>query len=210
MRVGDSFVADVNRFAQATIYAADNDVLVVQSALGTLNNSNLARDAVEYAYDHGVTTVVSAADEAAQHNNQPSLPHTILVNSVTQYDDAITPNSRSYLQFNGCTNFNSKITVAIPSVSCSSDAVGRASGMAGLIISAATNAVARGDREPHPTCAGPTATPCPISPNEVRQLMADRHGGRRRAGRRRGLLARPRGCLPTPGCTDPYLPPPAR
>ena len=30
MRVGDSFVADVNRFAQAMIYAADNDVLVVQ------------------------------------------------------------------------------------------------------------------------------------------------------------------------------------
>ena len=45
------------------------------------------------------------------------------MNSVTQYDAAITPNSRSYLQFNGCTNFNSKITVSIPSVSCSSDAV---------------------------------------------------------------------------------------
>ena len=47
MRVGDSFVADVNRFAQAVIYAVDNDVLVVQEALGTLNNSKLARQAVE-------------------------------------------------------------------------------------------------------------------------------------------------------------------
>ncbi len=205
MRVGDSFVADVNRFAQAVVYAADNDVLVVQSALGTLNNSSLARDAVKYAYDHGVTTVVSAADEAAQHNNQPSLPHTILVNSVTRYDAAITPNSRSYLQFNGCTNFNSKITVAIPSVSCSSDAVGRASGMAGLIVSAAMNSVARSDRQAHPTCERTNGQPCAISPNEVRQLMA--------TGTRDGVeqaddvdFSRdPETVCPQPSCTDPYL-----
>src|SRR3712207_3365965 len=55
MRVGDSFIADVNDFAQATIYAADNDVLVVQEALGTLNNSRLATQAIDYAYAHGVT-----------------------------------------------------------------------------------------------------------------------------------------------------------
>ena len=85
MRVGDSFVADVNRFAQATLYAVDNDVEVVQEALGTLNNSQLATQAVEYAYDHGVTIIASAADEAAQHNNWPaSNPHVILVNSVTK------------------------------------------------------------------------------------------------------------------------------
>ena len=72
---------------QAVLYAVDNGVQVVQSALGTLNNSSLARDAVEYAYDHGVDVVVSAADEAAQHNNQPYLPKTILVNSVTRSAD---------------------------------------------------------------------------------------------------------------------------
>ena len=205
MRVGDSFVADVNRFAQATIYATDNDVLVVQSALGTLNNSNLARDAVDYAYEHGVTTVVSAADEAAQHNNQPSLPHTILVNSVTQYDEAITPNSRSYLQFNGCTNFNSKITVAIPSVSCSSDAVGRAAGMAGLIISGATNAVARGDREPHPTCERVNGDPCPVTPNEVRQLMATGTVDGEEQADDVDFSRNPETVCPAPNCTDPYL-----
>ena len=56
----------------------------MQEALGTLNNSSLARQAVDYAYRHGVTVIASAADEAAQHNNWPSsLPHVILVNSVT-------------------------------------------------------------------------------------------------------------------------------
>ncbi len=198
MRVGDSFVADVNRFAQATTYAVDNDVLVVQEALGTLNNSLLARQSIEYAYNHGVTVIASAADEAAQHNNWPSSnPHVILVNSVTKYPseslefpedptgtfpfpppdpvDAPPPGApgRSYLEFNGCTNFNAKITVAIPSVSCSSDATGRAAGMAGLIHSAALDALEADDLDPHPTCerVGKDAPPCAVSANEVRQLM---------------------------------------
>ena len=85
MRVGDSFIADSNRFAAAVTYAIDNGALVIQEALGAVNNTSLARDAVEYAYRHGVTVIASAADEAAQHNNWPSsLPHVILVNSVTQ------------------------------------------------------------------------------------------------------------------------------
>ena len=125
LRVGDSFVADVNRFAQATLYATDNGVHVVQEALGTLNNSTLARQAVDYAYRHGVTVIASAADEAAQHNNWPSsLPHVILVNSVTP--GPVPPPDQSYLAFNGCTNFNAKITLSIPSTSCSSDATGLA------------------------------------------------------------------------------------
>jgi hypothetical protein len=154
LRVGESFIADVNRFAQAVLYAADNRVSVVQEALGTLNNSTLARNAIDYAYAKGVTIVASAADEAAQHHNQPGvLPHVILVNSVTKYDDTFTPQPRSYLQFNGCTNFMSKITVAVPSSSCSSEATGRSSGIVGLIYSEARN---RG---------------LTLSPDEVRQLF---------------------------------------
>src|SRR4051812_5395957 len=173
LRVGESFVADVNHFAEAAIYATDNDVQVIQEALGTLNNSPLAHQAVDYAYHHGVTVIASAADEAAQHNNWPSsLPHVILVNSVTQYDSTFTPEPRSYLQFNGCTNFNSKITLAIPSVSCSSDATGRASGMAGLIYSAALIARDADKLDPHPTCKRVNGDPCLITANEVRQLMA--------------------------------------
>ena len=84
LRVGESFVADVNRFAAAALYATDNGISVVQEALGTIDNTSLSRDAVNYAFRHGVTVIASAADEAAQHNNWPSsLPHVILVNSIT-------------------------------------------------------------------------------------------------------------------------------
>ena len=172
MRVGDSFVADVNRFAQATIYAVDNDGLVIQEALGTLNNTKLARDAVDYAYAHGVAVIASAADEAAQHHNYPSsLPHTIVVNSVRNYTQETTI-PKSYVRFNGCTNFSSKITLAIPSTSCSSDATGVGSGMAGLVYSAALNARDAGALEPNRQCRRVGGGRCVISANEVRQLMA--------------------------------------
>jgi hypothetical protein len=102
----------------------------------------------------------------------------ILVNSVT--DHGIPPPRNSYVSFNGCTNFNIKITIAIPSTSCSSDAVGVSSGLAGLIYSAALNARDLGKLDAHPDCTlafdddgdDVLDDPCPITANEVRQFMA--------------------------------------
>jgi hypothetical protein len=173
LRVGDSFVADANRFGQAALYAVDNGVLVIQEALGTLNNTHLAREAIDYAYDHGVAVIASAADEAAQHHNYvSSLPHTIVVNSADQYDQTFSPQPRSYLQFNGCTNFSSKVTIAVPSSSCSSNATGLGAGMAGLVYSAALDAVQAGRLHASTTCTRTDGSRCPITANEVRQLMA--------------------------------------
>ena len=109
LRVGDSFVADVNNFAPGRhLRRRQRTSLVVQEALGTLNNSQLARQAVEYAYDHGVAVIASAADEAAQHHNWPSnYPHTIVVNSVNKYDER-SRRCRVPPQFNGCTNFSTQ------------------------------------------------------------------------------------------------------
>ena len=155
-RVGDSFVADANRFAQATVYAVDNNFQIVQEALGTLNNTRFAREAVDYAYNHGVVVIASAADEAAQHHNYvSSLPHTIVVNSIDKYPSTggvPEENPKSYLTFNGCTNFSSKITVSIPSTSCSSNATEVAAGIAGLIYSAALNARDQGKLQPSSDC----------------------------------------------------------
>src|SRR5437870_10209001 len=83
LRVGESFIANGERFAQATLYAVDRGVDIVQEALGTISNPVLAREAIDYAYNHGVAVIASAADEAAEHHNQPSaLPHAIVVNAV--------------------------------------------------------------------------------------------------------------------------------
>jgi hypothetical protein len=190
LRVGDSFVADVNNFAQATIYATDNNVLVIQEALGTLNHSTLGQRAIDYAYNHGVAVIASAADEAAQHHNWPSnYAHTIVVNSVVKYGTVdipnpndpngpplstqpINPDRPSYLQFNGCTNFSTHLTLAIPSSSCSSNATGAGAGMAGIVYSAAMNANEAGRLSRDPSCTRTNGEHCVISANEVRQLMA--------------------------------------
>jgi hypothetical protein len=207
LRVGDSFIADASNFGQATIYAVDNGVRVVQEALGTLDNTRLGTEAVDYAYAHGVSVIASAADEAAQHHNWPSnYAHTIVVNSVNRYDEVFTPVPRSYLQFNGCTNFSTHVTLAIPSSSCSSNATGLGAGFAGLVYSAALNARDANALDPHPSCQTASGGTCIVTPNEVRQLMA--------SGTIDGLgqsddvnfATQPESACfpaPAPGCTDP-------
>ncbi len=195
LRVGESFIADVNRFATAVLYATDNGVSVVQEALGAIDNTTLARSAVAYANRHGVTVIASAADEAAQHNNWPSsLPGVILVNSITT--GAVPAPDQQYTAFNGCTNFNSKITLAIPSTSCSSNATGLAAGMAGLVYSAAFNAKAKGALSNYPdtaSCRRTNGDALRGHPERGAPADGDRDDRRRAAGRRhrlRGLTRR--------------------
>jgi Subtilase family len=168
LRVGDSFVADINRFAEAVVYATDNGVSVVQEALGTLNHSGLAQKAVDYAYRRGVLVVASEADEEAGHHNYPAaLTHTMVVNSVTN-DVSGAPEEipQTYLAFNNCTNFGGYTWVSIESTSCSSDATGQSSGQAGLLYSAARNAVDQGIITNASDGAGR-----PLSAEEAKQLF---------------------------------------
>ncbi|MGI8920507.1 MAG: S8 family serine peptidase [Solirubrobacteraceae bacterium] len=176
LRVGESFIADANRFAAAVLYGVDRGISVIQEALGSLNGPLFAGEAIDYAYRHGVVVIASAADEAAEHHNLPgALAHTIVVNSVTRYTSLagvpFTPLAPSYLQLNGCTNFSTKITVAVPSSSCSSEATGKSAGIAGLIYSAALNARDSGRLAPSSDCRRVDGTACAITANEVRQLM---------------------------------------
>jgi hypothetical protein len=192
LRVGESFVADANRFAEATIYATDRGADVVQEPLGTYNDSHFTAEAIDYAYDHGTTVMASAADEAAEHHNMPgSLPHTIVVNSVRGPDSIAgsggasinTSTPPSWLQLNGCTNFGTRVDLSVESDSCSSEATGKSSGVVGLIYSAALNACgaslygqcsagkhAKLTAAKH--CTRADGTPCVITPDEVQQLLA--------------------------------------
>ncbi len=192
LRVGESFVADANRFAEATIYGADRGVDVIQEPLGTYNDSVFTREAIDYAYSHGTTVMASAADEAAEHHNMPgALPHTIVVNSVRGPANVAgqggvginTSTPPSWLQLNGCTNFGTRVELSVESDSCSSEATGKSSGVAGLIYSAALNACGaslygqcsngkRGGFGATKGCTRVDGTPCVITPDEVQQLLA--------------------------------------
>jgi hypothetical protein len=186
LKVGDSFIADVNEFSQAVMYATDNNANIVQEALGTLNRSDLTQGAIDYAYRNGVVVMASAADEEAGHHNQPGSTenHTVDVNSVTHSEvDTSTATGqlqlknlpavgRTQLLLNGCTNYGGHTIVTIESGSCSSEAVGKASGYAGLLYSEARNLVKKGLMAQYaaPTALHPDGID--ISPNEVKQVLA--------------------------------------
>ncbi|MBI1746840.1 MAG: VCBS repeat-containing protein [Acidobacteria bacterium] len=173
VRVGDSFIADTQAFAQGVVFAVDSGADVVQEALGTINNSTFAQDAINYAYRHHVPVIASAADEESFHHNFPAANNrTITVNSVTKFVESgqtAIMYPRSYLYLNGCTNFGGNIALSISSSGCSSEATGRGSGIAGLIVSAARNEVALGNLSPYQVETGGRVHP--VSANEVRQLM---------------------------------------
>jgi hypothetical protein len=106
--------------------------------------------------------MASAADEDSWHHNFPSnYAHTIVLNSIRDFGAPggvpVVPNS--WLYFNGCTNFGGNIAASISSTSCSSEAVGRGAGLAGLLVSAGRDAV------------DAMTLASPLTPNEVRQLL---------------------------------------
>jgi hypothetical protein len=135
VRVGDSFVVDVNQFADGVVFVVDSGADVVQEALGSLNNTPYAQKAIDYAYFHNVPIVASAADETSYHHNYPgSLEHTLYVHAIV-HDGDNEFSSSTYLNFNNCTNFGGHLVLSTPGEGCSSEATGKTAGQTGLLMS---------------------------------------------------------------------------
>jgi hypothetical protein len=179
IRVGESFIAEGNDFARGVLFAVDSGASVLQEALGTLDETTTAAQAIAYANAHGVPVIASAADEEAEHHNEPgNLPGTIVVNSVTQAPSEGSGGQSvslyqppSYLYLNGCTNYGANIAVSVESASCSSEATGKTGGIAGLVESEARNLLASGRLAAYPGQTTALGTPLPLSSTEVRELI---------------------------------------
>jgi hypothetical protein len=104
--------------------------------------------------------MASAADEDSWHHVFPGpYVHTIMVNAIADFGvPGIQP--ASWLFLNGCTNFGANLQASVSATSCSSEATGRSSGIAGLIVSAGRDAV------------DATTLSTPLTANEIRQLIA--------------------------------------
>lgn len=136
MRVGDSFITDVNDFAQAVLYATDQKAKVIQSALGTVNNNRFTQAALDYAWENGVITMASMADENSRHHNMPTLSnHTLPVHAI-QYAGGRITQARTFLQYHPCSNYGGQNFLSASGTGCSSEAVGQSSGVLGLVWSA--------------------------------------------------------------------------
>ncbi len=142
VRVGDSFIANVQDFAQGVIFATDSGAKVVQEALGTINMSSFAQSALDYAWARGTLVVASMADENSRHHNVPAAAnHTMPVHAITMHGvDQQSTTAQSFLHFNTCTNFGAQNFLSASGTGCSSEAVGRTSGISGLLFSASRDA----------------------------------------------------------------------
>jgi len=159
VRVGDSFVADANDFAQGVVFGVDSGAAVIQEALGTVNNTPFSQDAINYAYDNNSIIIASAADELSFHHNMPGTNnHTLYVHAI-QFDTANATQATTFLNFNNCTNFGMQLLLSTPGTGCSSEAVGISAGHAGLIYSAALIANNGGPLDP------------PLSAEEAKQVF---------------------------------------
>lgn len=135
LRVGDSFVSEVQANAKAVVYATDNGVNVVQQANGTVNQSTFMRAAFDYAYEKGTVVISTAADENSRHHNMPGTAnHTIVVHAINKDADEAR-NAHTYLNYNPCSDYGGQAPLSVSGSACASEATGRSAGIAGLMVS---------------------------------------------------------------------------
>jgi hypothetical protein len=166
VRVGDSFVALDSDFVQGVVYSVTRGVDVISEALGSLGQTAATQAAIDHAYGLGIPIIASAADEQSRHHNWPAAAdHMLWVNSIRNGDGTFVSDRRDFRILNGCTNHGGKAWVAISSTACSSEATGRAAGIAALLISHGRNRIDLGLHQPYP------GLDAPFSAEEVRQIF---------------------------------------
>jgi hypothetical protein len=185
LRAWDSFVLDTNNFGQAVTYAADNDIEVIEGAVGGLYNTRFDREAFAYAYEHGVFfTIVSSDANTAAHNFPTVYNEALMVAGVVADQHGLSSSDADYPQSaidffgrfgipivpanapvgtwfrnSGLTQYGGHAGIVMPATS-GSEGTGQASGAAGLLISYGRQRSA----------ADPLFGP-PLKPNEVKQLL---------------------------------------
>src|SRR4051812_18245090 len=174
LRIWDTFVSDGNTFGQGIIYAADNGAKVIEGANGSLYHSAFAEQASQYAYDHGVVQTFSGDDlNTANHNYPSNYSHAMLIEGTVPDTVGLGQNCSGNAQFcaflgtlglgtaappgtyfrgANTTQFGGKSSISMEGPTGSIN-TGRASGGAGLVISAGL-------------AAGFTLTP-----DEVREIL---------------------------------------
>ncbi|HEX8067285.1 MAG TPA: S8 family serine peptidase [Thermoleophilaceae bacterium] len=171
MRVWDTFVVDMQSFGQAVLYAADNDVEVVEAATGGLTNTRFAREAFAHAYRSGVFFAIVSSDLNTADHNIPTLYDEAMqvqgtvadAHGLGQDADQLgpllgalgVPSSApvgTWFRNSGTTQYGGHAHVVMPAPT-GSQATGQAAGAAGLLIGYARD---RGIR---------------LAPNEVKQVL---------------------------------------
>lgn len=75
--------------AQGIRWAADKGANVINLSLGSSTGSSVEKQAVQYAYDHGVTVVASAGNDGAGAVDYPAAYDVVIAVGAVRYDEAL-------------------------------------------------------------------------------------------------------------------------
>ncbi|TMM12561.1 MAG: hypothetical protein E6G00_03345 [Actinobacteria bacterium] len=158
LRIWDTFVADANSFSMGILYATHNGAKVIEGADGALYHSAFAEQASNYAYDHGVVQTYSGDDlNTGNHNYPANYGHAMLIQGTVPDTQGLGMkcsssvcsiaashgiplgtqiNPTSYFRGANTTQYGGKSSISMwgPTGSINT---GKASGGAGLVVSAA-------------------------------------------------------------------------
>jgi len=184
VRVWDTFVSDANTFGLGITYATDRGAQVIEGADGNLYHSAFTERASQYAYDHGAVQTYSGDDlNTANHNYPANYGHAMLIQGTvpdtaglgqnpsppkgtpsplsTAFDTALRAAGvgtdappTTYFRGANTTQYGGKSSISMEGATGSIN-TGRASGGAGLVISAAL------DHQP----------PITLHPDETREIL---------------------------------------
>ena len=138
LRVGDTFVSDGGRAAEAIAYGTDIGAVSITMAIGALSNSRSTEEAAEYAYENGTLLVGAAGDENSYHHNFPALLNNVVfVHSLSHNTGDNNAQVYSYMNTWNCNNFGARIDIVAAESACATGAVAQTVGAIALLQSAA-------------------------------------------------------------------------
>lgn len=144
LRVGDTFITDGTRSAEAIVYATDMGAVAISQAIGAMSSPDTARAAVAYAFDQGTVVVAAAGDENQYHHNFPAvLDNSLYVKSI-KHDGGSEDAAYTYMTTLNCNNYGPRLVLSAPSDACATGATAKITGLVGLVQSAALEL--RGER----------------------------------------------------------------
>jgi hypothetical protein len=138
IRVGDTFISDGGRIAEAIVYATELGAASATLAVGSLSNADSTVIAAANAFDSGTLLVGASGDENSYHHNYPAaLDNILYVHSITHNTSDNDLDVYSYMNTWNCNNFGSRINLVAASGACATGAVAETAGAIGLMQSMA-------------------------------------------------------------------------
>ncbi|MCB9777500.1 MAG: S8 family serine peptidase [Alphaproteobacteria bacterium] len=140
LRVGDTFITDGTRSAEAIVYATDMGAVAISQAIGAMSSPDTARAAAAWAFDNGTVIVGAAGDENQYHHNFPAtLDNALYVKSI-RHDTPGWEGAYSYFSTLNCNNYGPRLSLSAPSNACATGATAKITGIVGMVQSAARDA----------------------------------------------------------------------